>query len=174
MLSFARAPAITSTDGSLAMTAKLATATASARLSNEPGRALLTVRGQHGVTDSPPTLGGPNEAANPVELLLSALAGCAVFVCERAAQELGIDLQAVKVTAAGEFDPRGVCGEDFRPTLPELQGPAFARRSGCRAECAAAAGLQDPLPGVCDAVARSRRWRSCWPDAAWTLAVTAP
>ena len=55
-------------------TAKLATASASARLSNEPGRALLTVRGQHAVTDSPPTLGGPNESANPVELLLSALA----------------------------------------------------------------------------------------------------
>ena len=51
------------------MTAKLATATAGCRLSNEPGRAMLTMRGQHVVTDSPPTLGGPNEAPNPVELL---------------------------------------------------------------------------------------------------------
>lgn len=115
------------------MTAKLATATASARLSNEPGRALLTVRGQHLVTDSPPTLGGPNEAANPVELLLSALAGCAVFVCERAAFELGIPLRAVQVTAAGEFDPRGVCGEDFDPRFQSfkvrlaLDGPDAAQ-----------------------------------------------
>ena len=97
------------------MTAKLATASASCHLSNEPGRALLTVRGQHLVTDSPPTLGGPNEAANPVELLLCALAACAVFVCERAAQEMGIALNAVKVSAAGDFDPRGVCGEAVDP-----------------------------------------------------------
>jgi uncharacterized OsmC-like protein len=101
------------------MTTTLATASASCRLSNEPGRALLTVRGQHGVTDSPPTLGGPNEAANPVELLLSALAGCAVFVCERAAQEMGIPLEGVSVTAAGDFDPRGVCDE---PVDPRFQG----------------------------------------------------
>ncbi|MDP1647682.1 MAG: OsmC family protein [Rubrivivax sp.] len=97
------------------MSATLATASASCRLSNEPGRALLTIRGQHVVTDSPPTLGGPNEAANPVEMLLSALASCAVFVCERAAQEMGIALNAVSATAAGDFDPRGVCGEPFDP-----------------------------------------------------------
>jgi uncharacterized OsmC-like protein len=103
------------------MTTKLATASASCRLSNEPGRALLTLRGQHVVTDSPPTLGGPNEAANPVELLLSALAGCAVFVCERAAKELGIGLTAIHVTAAGEFDPRGVCGEPFDPRFQSFK-----------------------------------------------------
>lgn len=103
------------------MTTKLASASASCRLSNEPGRALLTLRGQHVVTDSPPTLGGPNEAANPVELLLSALAGCAVFVCERAAKELGIGLTAIHVTAAGEFDPRGVCGEPFDPRFQSFK-----------------------------------------------------
>jgi uncharacterized OsmC-like protein len=101
------------------MTVTLATASASCRLSNESGRALLSIRGQHVVTDSPPTLGGPNEAANPVELLLSALAGCATFVCERAAQEMGIPLNAVNVTVAGDFDPRGVCGE---PVDPRFQG----------------------------------------------------
>lgn len=111
------------------MTAKLATASAGARLSNEPGRALLMIRAQHVVTDSPPTLGGPNEAANPVELLLSSLAGCAVFVCERAAQEMGIALKAIHVTAAGDFDPRGVCGEPFDPCFQafrvriSLEGP---------------------------------------------------
>jgi uncharacterized OsmC-like protein len=115
------------------MTAQIATATASARLSNEPGRALLTLRAQHVVTDSPPTLGGPNEAPNPVELLLSALAGCAVFVCERAAQELGIALKAIQVTAAGDFDPRGVCGEPFDPRFQSfrvrlaLEGPDAAQ-----------------------------------------------
>ena len=115
------------------MPATLATASASCRLSNEPGRALLTIRGQHVVTDSPPPLGGPNEAPNPVELLLSALAGCAVFVCERAAQEMGFELRAISVTAAGEFDPRGVCGEPFDPRFQSfkvrlaLEGPDAAQ-----------------------------------------------
>jgi len=103
------------------MTVSLATASASGRLSNEPGRALLAIRGQHVVTDSPPTLGGPNEAANPVELLLGALAACATFVFERAAQELGIALQGVSVTAAGDFDPRGVCGEPFDPRFQSFK-----------------------------------------------------
>lgn len=103
------------------MPATLATASASCRLSNEPGRALLTVCGQHVVTDSPPTLGGPNEAPNPVELMLSALAGCAVFVCERAAREIGAELRALSVTAAGDFDPRGVCGEPFDPRFQSFK-----------------------------------------------------
>lgn len=101
------------------MNPTLATASAGCRLSNEPGRALLAMRGQHLVVDSPPTLGGPNEAANPVELLLAALAACATFVCERAAQESGVPLRGVEVRVAGDFDPRGVCGE---PVDPRFRG----------------------------------------------------
>lgn len=103
------------------MPATLATASASARLSNEPGRALLTARGQHMVSDSPPTLGGPNEVANPVELLLGALAGCAGLVCERAAQELGIAVRAISVTAAGDVNPRGVCGDPVDPRFQRIR-----------------------------------------------------
>ena len=103
------------------MNTPLATAFAASRLSNEPGRALLAMRGQHLVTDSPPPLGGPNEAPNPVELLLAALAACATFVCERAAGEMGIPLAGVSVTAAGDFDPRGVCGEPFDPRFQAIR-----------------------------------------------------
>lgn len=116
------------------MSTGLATASASCRLSNEPGRGLLTMRGQHVVTDSPPLLGGPNEAPNPVELLLAALAACGTFVCERAAQEMGIPLRSVSVTTAGDFDPRGVCGEAHDPRFQRirvrlaLEGPDAAQR----------------------------------------------
>jgi len=138
------------------MSAPLACATASCRLSNEPGRGLVTVRGQHLVCDSPPPLGGPNEAANPVELLLAALAGCAVFVCERAARESGIALRAVVATAAGEFDPRGVCGEAVDPRFQalrvrlELDGADAAQRDALvqafRTRCPVYATLSRAVP----------------------------
>jgi putative redox protein len=117
-----------------ATTAALATATARSRLANQPGRAVVTVRGQHFVTDSPPTLGGPNECVNPVELLLAALAACGTFVCEKAAQEMRIPLKSVDVTASGDFDPRGVCGEPQDPRFQAfrvrlaLEGPDAAQR----------------------------------------------
>lgn len=116
------------------MSQPLVTASSFCRLSNEPGRALLTIRGQHLVADSPPALGGPNEAPNPVEVLLSALASCAVFICERAASEMGIALVSVSATAAGDFDPRGVCGEGIDPGFQafrvrlSLDGPDAGQR----------------------------------------------
>jgi uncharacterized OsmC-like protein len=116
------------------MPGALATATASCRLSNEAGRALLSTRGQHFVVDSPPVLGGPNEAANPAELLLSALASCAVFICERVAQEMGMALRSASATVAADFDPRGLCGEPIDPRFQafrvrlDLQGPDAAQR----------------------------------------------
>src|SRR5207248_2034885 len=77
-------------------------------LSGLRGRAIVSVRGHHFVVDSPLSLGGPSEEANPIDLLLSALASHATFVCERAAQELDIPLHSVAITAMGDFDPRGV------------------------------------------------------------------
>jgi uncharacterized OsmC-like protein len=99
------------------MAAQLATAMVTSRLSGLSGRAIVTARGHHFVVDSPAPLGGPNEEVNPIDLLLSALATCGTFVCETAAQEMGIDLDSIAVTAAGDFDPRGVCGEPVDPRM---------------------------------------------------------
>lgn len=103
----------------------MATMAARSGLSRDDGRAVLSARGLHTVVDSPPPLGGPNEAMNPVDLLLGALATCGTFVCETAARELGLDLVDAVVEVEGDFDPRGVKGEDgvspalevFRVTL---------------------------------------------------------
>ncbi|NTU78155.1 MAG: OsmC family protein [Chloroflexales bacterium] len=114
------------------MSTPLATATAMVRLSSIPGRAILSARGHHTVVDSPAPLGGPNEELNPLDLLLGALAACGTFVCERVAQEQGIALTAITVTCAGDFDPRGVCGEPVDPRVQtvrvrlELRGPSQA------------------------------------------------
>ena len=77
----------------------------------------MTARGNHFVVDSPAPLGGPNEELNPIDLLLGALATCGTFVCEFAAQEMGIPLHSVAVTAAGDFDPRGLCGQGINPRM---------------------------------------------------------
>ena len=102
------------------MTRRLATASVTSRLSGLRGRAIVAVRGHHFVVDSPLALGGPNEEVNPMDLLLSALATHGTFICERAAQEMGIPLHSVSITAEGEFDPRGVTGERVDPGLQTL------------------------------------------------------
>lgn len=115
------------------MATQLATASVTSRLSGLPGRAIVTARGHHFVVDSPPPLGGPNEEINPIDVLLSALATCGTFVCETAAQEMNIPLHTVALTAAGDFDPRGVCGEAVDPKMQAfrvrliLTGPTKAQ-----------------------------------------------
>jgi uncharacterized OsmC-like protein len=99
------------------MTNQLATASVTSHLSNQAGRAIVTARGHHVIVDSPAPLGGPNEEINPVDLLLSALATCGTFVCETAAQEMDIPLHGIGVTAAGDFDPRGLCGQGINPRM---------------------------------------------------------
>lgn len=57
-----------------------------------------------------------------------------MFVCERAAQEMRFALKGVSVTAAGDFDPRGVCGEAVDPRFQAirvrftLEGPDASQR----------------------------------------------
>jgi uncharacterized OsmC-like protein len=97
--------------------AKLAMANASAQLSNQAGRAIVTTRGNHFVVDSVPPLEGPNEELNPLDLLLGALSTCGTFVFERAAQEYGFPLSAVTTMVEADFDPRGVKGEDVNPRI---------------------------------------------------------
>ncbi len=115
------------------MATQLATASATSRLSGLAGRAIVTARGHHFVVDSPAPLGGPNEEVNPIDVLLSALATCGTFVCETVAHEMEIPLESISVTAAGDFDPRGVCGEPVDPRMQAfrvrlaLTGPSEAQ-----------------------------------------------
>jgi len=103
------------------MAAPLVTASVLSRLSHIPGRAIVTARGHHFIVDSPPPLGGPNEEINPIDVLLGALATCGTFVCETAADEENIPLAGVNVAVAGDFDPRGVCGEPVDSSIQALR-----------------------------------------------------
>jgi putative redox protein len=115
------------------MTGHLVTASVTSHLTNEPGRAIVMARGHHIVVDSPAPLGGPNEEINPVDVLLGALGTCGTFVCEAAAQEMDVPLHDVTVTVAGDFDPRGLCGQGKDPRMRAfrvrlaLSGPTEAQ-----------------------------------------------
>jgi len=118
----------------------LATAKAVSRLSNQPGRAIVTARGNHFVVDSVPPLGGPNEERNPLDLILGAASTCGTFLYEAAAQEKGIPLSEIAVTVEGDFDPRGVKGGDVNPRIQalrfklELVGPTAEQAEELSAE----------------------------------------
>ncbi|MEJ2559857.1 MAG: OsmC family protein [Anaerolineae bacterium] len=122
------------------MSNPLATASVTSRLSGLSGRAIVAARGHHFIVDSPPPLGGPNEEINPIDVLLAALATCGTFVCETAAQEMNISLDAIAVTAAGDFDPRGVCGEAVDPRMQAFRVRlALTGPTGAQAEALAEA-----------------------------------
>ena len=99
----------------------LATATAVARLSNQPGRAIVSARGNHFVVDSVPPLGGPNEERNPLDLALGALATCGTFIYETAAEEMGIALTEITTTVEGDFDAQGVKDGSVNPRIQALR-----------------------------------------------------
>ncbi len=103
------------------MALRLATATVTARLSGQRGRAIVNAKGHHFVVDSPLTLGGPNEEINPIDLLLSALATHGTFIIERVARELSYPLKNASMLVSGSFDPRGVAGEAIDPGIQTVR-----------------------------------------------------
>jgi len=99
----------------------LSTASATARISNQPGRAIVSARGNHFVVDSVPPLGGPNEERNPLDLALGALATCGTFIYETAAQEMDIPLTDISAKVDGSFDARGVADGSVNPRIQEFK-----------------------------------------------------
>ena len=96
---------------------KLATLKAEAQLSNVEGRSIVKARDHHVVIDAPPPLGGPNEAINPIEILLTSLASCGVLVSERVAHEMDMTLNRASADVECDLDPRGVKGVDVNPRI---------------------------------------------------------
>ena len=99
----------------------LATASAVAQISNQPGRAIVSARGNHFVVDSVPPLGGPNEERNPLDLALGALATCGTFIYETAAEEMNIPLTDISAKGEGSFAARGVRDGSVNPRIQALR-----------------------------------------------------
>ncbi|TLK52809.1 OsmC family protein [Glutamicibacter sp. V16R2B1] len=73
--------------------------------------------------DEPAPLAGDDAAASPVEYALAALASCQIVVYRLYAQQLGIQVDDIKVTANGDLDVHGLFGADpsVRPGFTGVQ-----------------------------------------------------
>ncbi|MDI3328372.1 MAG: OsmC family protein [Alicyclobacillaceae bacterium] len=63
------------------------------------------------IIDEPPTLGGSDAGANPLEYVLGALAGCENVVANFVARELDFRLESIRFEIKGDLDLRGLMGE---------------------------------------------------------------
>jgi uncharacterized OsmC-like protein len=64
------------------------------------------------MVDEPPELGGADGAPNPIEVLLSALAGCVTAGIATNAQMFGVAVDAIDVDVEADVDVRGLLGHD--------------------------------------------------------------
>ncbi len=73
------------------------------------------------VVAEPPSFGGTDEGANPIEYLLGSLNGCVTVVIETIAAELGITVEHTETHATGTLDLRGFAGTaDVSPHFQQL------------------------------------------------------
>jgi len=70
--------------------------------------------GHRFTVDEPPTLGGADKAANPVEYALASLGSCQAITYRVWAAELGVRLDKVEIDIDGDLDLRGFFGLDDR------------------------------------------------------------
>ncbi len=65
------------------------------------------------VIDEPEDLGGNNDAANPVEYLLAAFAGCINVMGHLIAKEMDFELRNLKIDVSGALDPARLFGQSM-------------------------------------------------------------
>jgi uncharacterized OsmC-like protein len=99
----------------------LATGVVTATLTNQAGRALVNVRNNNFVVDSPGALGGPNEEINPLDLLLAAQGTCGAFLFEKVAQDHGIPLTAASAAVEADFNPKGLRDGSVSPHIQAMR-----------------------------------------------------
>lgn len=71
--------------------------------------------------DEPPTAGGADEGANPIEYVLAALNGCLTVVVRTVADELSVRIGSIETDTTGTLDLRGFLGTaDVSPHFHRL------------------------------------------------------
>ena len=65
------------------------------------------------IVDEPPSLGGKDEGANPVEYLLGSYAGCLNVIVHLVAKEEGIKINSLGIKVSGDIDPASMLGLSY-------------------------------------------------------------
>lgn len=102
--------------------------------------------------DEPPSLGGTDQAPNPVEYALAALATCQEITYRLHADALGIPLRDVSVELEGELDMRGFFGaaKDVRPGFLRVSGSVSFDSSASKEDLARLKAVVDAHCPVLD------------------------
>ena len=82
-------------------------------VSENPTKFVAEARNFKIVIDEPPTLGGTDHGANPVEYLLASYAGCLNVMGHLIAGELGFKLDKLEIEANGDLNPDRLFGKSF-------------------------------------------------------------
>lgn len=76
-------------------------------------KTIVKARNFEVVVDEPESLGGSNEAPNPVEYVLAAFAGCLNVMGHLVASEMGFELRSLKIDISGNLNPAKLFGQSF-------------------------------------------------------------
>jgi uncharacterized OsmC-like protein len=82
-------------------------------VSENPTKFVAEARSFKIVVDEPPTLGGTDHGANPVEYLLASYAGCLNVMGHLIASELGFKLDKLEIEISGNLNPDRLFGKSF-------------------------------------------------------------
>ena len=82
-------------------------------VSENPTKFVAEARNFKIVVDEPPTLGGTDHGANPVEYLLASYAGCLNVMGHLIANELGFKLNKFEIEINGDLNPDRLFGKSY-------------------------------------------------------------
>ncbi|MEP0984751.1 OsmC family protein [Ekhidna sp.] len=83
-------------------------------LSESPAKTRIQTRGFNLTVDEPESLGGTNEAPNPVEYILAGYAGCINVVAHIIAEELDFFLENLQINIDGFLNPDRLFGKSLQ------------------------------------------------------------
>lgn len=79
--------------------------------SETPARTMVKARNFQIVVDEPQALGGTDLAANPVEYVLAAFAGCLNVMGHLIAKEMNFELRGLEINIEGNLNPARLFGK---------------------------------------------------------------
>lgn len=80
-------------------------------VSETPARTRVKARDFDIIVDEPPGLGGTDQAANPVEYVMAALAGCLNVMGHLIADEMNFALRGIEIEISGTLNPARLFGK---------------------------------------------------------------